>query len=43
MLIWTLLRTAAIQRHFLWNVWFEDGDDDAWQTHMQIVRKVYGW
>jgi len=42
MLTWTLMRHAAICRHFWWNVLLEDGDAHAWDTHMRIIRAVYG-
>ncbi len=39
---WALNRSAAIIRHqFVW-AFFEFGDPDKWDAHMDIVNLVYG-
>lgn len=40
---WHLLRLAAIARHRAWWRMFEESDPAAWVSHMDLIRKVYGY
>jgi len=43
MIIWDIMRSAAIARHLWLNVVFEDSCPVAWAAHMAIVRGFYGY
>jgi hypothetical protein len=43
MLIWNLMRNAAIARHRYLNFMFEASCPIKWAAHMRIVRWVYGY
>lgn len=43
MMIWELMRRAAIWRHIWVNAVFEAGDEARWPAHMRVVKAVYGW
>lgn len=43
MMMWHLMRAAAIERHrSVWRI-FEGARPEAWSAHMRIVRGFYGY
>jgi hypothetical protein len=40
-LIWSMMRDAAISRHRIVNLLFENGDPTKWEPHMIVIRKFY--
>ena len=42
-MMWHLLRAAAIARHRWFNIMFEGGDPEKWESHMALIRKFYGY
>jgi hypothetical protein len=43
MLLWDLMRTAAIARHRFLNQHFENSCPKKWALHMMIVKGFYGY
>lgn len=43
MMVWDMMRDAAIARHRCLNVLFENSCPIAWAAHMNIVRSFYGY
>jgi hypothetical protein len=43
MMIWHMLRLAAIARHRVWWHTVESGNPEKWPDHMRMVRSVYGY
>jgi hypothetical protein len=43
MLMWTIMRRAAVRRHrWVWKN-LEGGDWSRWRAHEDFIRSVYGW
>jgi len=43
MILWSVMRAAAIERHRVVNLCLEGGCPVRWQRHLALIRAVYGW
>ncbi len=42
-MIWQAMRDAAVARHKIVHVLFEDANPDKWPLHEFIISLVYDW
>ncbi|MGE5164380.1 MAG: hypothetical protein ACM3IH_10205 [Sphingobacteriales bacterium] len=43
MLLWFMLRQAAIMRYSVWNTLAEGSDPKKWEVHKDAIKKFYGF
>jgi hypothetical protein len=43
MIVWYLMREAAIWRHTVLHQTFENGDPHKWEPHARMIKAVYGY